>query len=41
MIRYKHPVFTDVSKQAGINEHGYGLGVAVVDINKMDGKMYM
>jgi hypothetical protein len=30
----KHPVFTDVSKQAGINEHGYGLGVAVVDINK-------
>ncbi len=30
----KHPVFTDVSKQAGINEHGYGLGVAIVDINK-------
>lgn len=29
----KHPVFTDVSKQVGINEHGYGLGVNVVDIN--------
>ncbi|TKK69341.1 RNA-binding protein [Ilyomonas limi] len=30
----KHPVFTDVSKAAGIHQHGYGLGVAVVDINK-------
>ena len=29
----KHPVFTDVSKQAGINEHGFGLGIAIVDIN--------
>jgi len=29
----KHPVFTDVSKQAGINKHGYGLGVNIVDIN--------
>jgi hypothetical protein len=29
----KHPVFTDVSKKAGINEHGFGLGVAVCDIN--------
>ncbi|MEP6684693.1 MAG: VCBS repeat-containing protein, partial [Parafilimonas sp.] len=29
----KHPVFTDVSKQAGINEHGFGLGVNIVDIN--------
>ena len=29
----KHPVFTDVSKQAGINEHGFGLGVAIADIN--------
>jgi hypothetical protein len=28
-----HPVFTDVSKQAGIVEPGYGLGVSVVDIN--------
>jgi len=30
----KHPVFTDVSAQAGIKEHGYGLGVAVADINR-------
>ncbi|MEO8764001.1 MAG: VCBS repeat-containing protein [Ginsengibacter sp.] len=30
----KHPVFTDVSAQAGIMHHGYGLGVAVADINK-------
>lgn len=30
----KHPVFTDVSGQAGIGAHGYGLGVAVADINK-------
>ncbi len=29
----KHPVFTDVSKQAGINEHGFGLGIAITDIN--------
>ncbi|MEJ7766435.1 MAG: VCBS repeat-containing protein [Chitinophagaceae bacterium] len=29
-----HPVFTDVSATAGIREHGYGLGLAVVDINK-------
>ena len=28
-----HPVFTDVSKEAGIVETGYGLGVSVVDIN--------
>ncbi|MEO7120796.1 MAG: VCBS repeat-containing protein, partial [Ginsengibacter sp.] len=28
-----HPVFTNVSKQAGINEHGFGLGIAIVDIN--------
>jgi len=28
-----HAVFKDVSKQAGINEYGYGLGVAVADIN--------
>lgn len=30
----QHPVFTDVSKQSGIIESGYGLGVAVTDINK-------
>ena len=31
-----HPVFTDVSMDAGIKEDGYGLGVAVSDFN-MDG----
>ena len=30
----KHPVFTDVSEQAGIKHHGYGLGIAIADINK-------
>ncbi len=30
----KHPVFTDVSKQAGILTEGYGLGVHISDINK-------
>ncbi len=30
----KHSVFTNVSKEAGIQHPGYGLGVAVVDINK-------
>ncbi len=29
-----HPVFTDVSKAAGIDHHGFGLGVAIADINK-------
>jgi hypothetical protein len=29
----KHPVFTDVSKQAGILIEGYGLGVNIADIN--------
>ena len=29
-----HPVFTDVSKEAGIAHHGFGLGIAVADINK-------
>jgi hypothetical protein len=29
----KHPVFVDVSQQAGITEKGYGLGVTVCDIN--------
>ena len=28
-----HPVFTDVSLEAGIKEDGYGLGVSVSDIN--------
>jgi len=32
----KHPVFTNVSKQAGILTEGYGLGVHIADIN-MDG----
>jgi enediyne biosynthesis protein E4 len=31
-----HPVYTDVSKQAGIIGKGYGLGISVGDIN-MDG----
>ncbi|MEP7143696.1 MAG: CRTAC1 family protein, partial [Ferruginibacter sp.] len=30
----KHPVFTDVSAKAGITHHGYGLGVAIADINQ-------
>lgn len=29
----KHPLFTDVSVTAGIREDGYGLGIAVSDIN--------
>lgn len=29
----KHPVFTDISKQAHITEHGYGLGISIADIN--------
>jgi len=29
----KHPVFTDVSKQAGIGTEGYGHSVNIVDIN--------
>lgn len=29
----KHPVFTDVSAQAGINEKGYGLGITVGDVD--------
>jgi hypothetical protein len=28
-----HPVFTDVTSQAGINEDGYGLGVVASDFN--------
>lgn len=31
-----HPVFKEVNKQANINAHGFGLGVAVADIN-LDG----
>ena len=30
----KHPVFTDVSKQAGIQTEGYGHSINIVDINK-------
>ncbi|MDB5247948.1 MAG: RNA-binding protein [Segetibacter sp.] len=30
----KHPVFTNVSKEAGITIEGYGHGVTVTDINK-------
>lgn len=30
----KHPVFTNVSKQAGILTEGYGLGVHIADINQ-------
>lgn len=29
-----HPVFTDVSVEAGIQHAGYGLGVAITDINQ-------
>jgi hypothetical protein len=29
-----HPVFTDVSKEAGILIEGFGLGVAIADINR-------
>ncbi len=28
-----HPVFRDVSKEAGITQHGYGLGLAIADLN--------
>ncbi|HET6995931.1 MAG TPA: VCBS repeat-containing protein [Chitinophagaceae bacterium] len=28
-----HPVFSDVSKNAGIREDGYGLGVVITDVN--------
>ncbi|OLY91616.1 Repeat domain-containing protein [Cnuella takakiae] len=30
----KHPVFTDVSREAGITVEGYGHGINIVDINK-------
>ena len=30
----KHPVFTDVTKQAGLTIEGYGHGVNIADINK-------
>ena len=29
-----HPVYTDVSQQAGIADHGFALGLAIADINK-------
>ena len=28
-----HPVFQDISKEAGIKEDGYGLGVVITDVN--------
>ncbi len=34
MIHLKHPVFTDVSKAAGVAIEGYGHSVNVCDINK-------
>lgn len=33
-VQLGHPVFTDVSKEAGIADHGFGLGIAITDINK-------
>lgn len=30
----RHPVFTDVSKESGITDPGFGLGVVISDINK-------
>jgi len=33
-IQFNHPVFTDVSKDAGILEEGFGLGVSLLDINE-------
>lgn len=30
----KHPVFINVSRQAGIVEHGFGLGISIADINR-------
>jgi hypothetical protein len=30
----KHPVYTDVSKQSGIQIEGYGLGLNITDINR-------
>jgi enediyne biosynthesis protein E4 len=32
--KLQHPIFTDVSKQSGIVGKGYGLGIAVSDMNK-------
>ncbi len=29
-----HPVFTDISEEAGINKRGYGLGIAIEDFNQ-------
>jgi hypothetical protein len=30
----EHPIFTDISKQAGVIHKGYGLGIAIADLNK-------
>ncbi len=29
-----HPYFNDASKEAGIHDEGYGLGIGIADINK-------
>ena len=41
MQHLKHPVFTDVTKQAGITIEGYGHGVTIAILIKMDGKIFM
>ena len=33
MVRLKHPVFTNVTKEAGITIEGYGHGVNIADFN--------
>ena len=38
---FNHPVFTDVSKEAGIKEDGFGLGVSVSILIWMDGLIFM
>jgi hypothetical protein len=32
-VGQSHPVFHDISKEAGIKEDGYGLGVVITDVN--------
>ena len=39
--KLRHPVFKNVSQQAGITLDGYGHGATIVDINKMAGKIFM
>jgi hypothetical protein len=33
-VKLNHPVFTDVTKQAGVTIEGYGHGVNIADVNK-------